>query len=317
MRQNNNTLLCDIGGTHARFARLRDKGRYADFKKYRLNEFERFEDIVQNYIDDTGLAFNEARFAAAKTVVNGVISYKRTSIDPDYDINFPALQSHFKWEKLLQLDDMVPAMAGALYLNAERRGDLNIVVPSSSDQWNDHKIVMSIGTGLGLSHAMNGVPFVTPGGHFLPLTVTQEQREIESFIRKNKNPELSLIMEDFVSLGGLRMIDAYYTGHIDTKSGADDFMLSLKSRPDVPRLFFEFLGLAAHMVVGATGFYGGLFLTGGVLDHLVRAGIAHWDAFEAYFRVPLIPVMNDRFNSVPVHYVLHDELPLLGLTTFD
>ena len=66
MSNNQKTLLCDMGGTHARFANLVSKGEYSDFKKYRLNEFDSFSAIIQKYMDDCGLKFTHARFAVAR-----------------------------------------------------------------------------------------------------------------------------------------------------------------------------------------------------------------------------------------------------------
>ena len=314
MSNNENILLCDIGGTHARFANYVTYGQYDHFKKYRLENYKTFEEILQQYINETGIEFMSARFAAAKTPIDGIISYKRFEHDPNFEINFPQIKDHFNFTDLLHLDDMEPALKGAIYLDKYNKDLIDTVVKSSTSAWNNHKQLISIGTGLGYAHAYNDRAYCTPGGHVLALTVTEEQRKIEKYIRFNKASETALIMEDFVSLSGLRMIDSYVSGWMDNESTPEEFMQSLKSKPDVPRIFFEFLGLYAHMVTCSTAFYGGIFLTGGVLDHLVRADLARWDAFEQYFRPSMLPVINQRLSSCPVKYVLHEELPLLGLT---
>lgn len=315
MSNNDNILLCDIGGTHARFARLVKAGEYDNFRKYHLKSFDDFPHIISTYIKESELTFSSARFAAAKTPVNGIISYKRTSHDPDYEINFPVIREHFKWDNLLHLDDMQPALMGAIYLNNNKPDQLSTVIEAREAAWNANTILLSIGTGLGYAHAKDGEPFCTPGGHILPLTVTAEHREVEAFIRSHKDPSQSLIMEDFVSLGGLKMIDSFVNGKIDTDPSVENFMARLNETPNVSRLFFEFFGLYAHMVTCCTGFYGGMFLTGGVLDHLIKHDLADWDAFKTYFSPPMLPVVNARLNSVSVHYLTHDEMPLLGLTT--
>lgn len=315
MSNDENILLCDIGGTHARFARFVKKGKYDHFKKYRLKEFKSFDHIIEAYIQDTGLMFTEARFAAAKTPVNGVISYKRSEHDPDFDINFPHLQRHFNWPMLLHLDDMEPAILGATWLNEHQPEKLKTVIPSKEKPWNNNTLLISVGTGLGFAHDLNWQAYATPGGHVLPLTVTNEHRQVEAFARARKDHKLSLVMEDFVSLGGLKMIHSYMTGDEGHDLSPEEFMAGLQSQPDVTRLFFEFLGLYAHMVTCCTAFYGGIFLTGGVLDHLIAAKLTDWKAFEKYFRAPMLPVVNARLESTAVHYILHDEVPLLGLTT--
>jgi glucokinase len=97
--------------------------------------------------------------------------------------------------------------------------------------------------------------------------------------------------------------------------GNDDFFDHLKQHPNATRLFFEFLGLHAHNLVSVTGFYGSVYLAGGVIDHLIQNKLSDWDAFETYFRPNMLPTVTARLESTSVEYVLHDELPLLGLTT--
>ena len=73
--------LCDIGGTHARFAVLENRGAYAGFRKFRLADYDRFEDIVTEYqkgIND--VAIGSMRFSCARTPVNGVIDYQRFAL---------------------------------------------------------------------------------------------------------------------------------------------------------------------------------------------------------------------------------------------
>ena len=308
----NQTLLCDIGGTHARFARLSEIGAYDNFKKYKLNEFDAFEDIIRNYLDDSGLTFTAARFAAAREAVNGVIAYKRSIYDPDYEINFPALQKNFQWNECRHLLDLE---AGGMGLRALHANQSKTVIPNTKAPLNDNPVLISVGTGI--AHALVSSQSVSRStdGHFLPITVTDEHRKVEAYIRKRKDKNLSLIMEDFVSGRGLRMITTSVSGVNCEGMNNDDFVKHLHMNPDAVRLFFEFLGLYAHNVITVSGHYGGLFLTGGVIDRLVENNLTDWDAFHACFNPSMLPVVKDRLSSVAIHYLLHDELPLLGLTT--
>lgn len=308
-----NILLCDMGGTHARFAKRVDHGEYSDFKKYRLNEFQSFEDIIQTYLDETGLEFNNALFAVARTIINGKITYKRFAGDPDYIIDFNLVKSRFNWPNLQTLNDLEAGAYGANILNADQKKE---ILPRKGDKWNDHKILISVGTGVGHAGIMDNKILRTAGGHFFPITVTEEQRNFENFIRSRKNFDTALIMEDFVSARGLKMV-AEFISHEDVQDLSNEgFMDFIKNHPDSVRLFFEFLGLHAQNIVSVTGFYGGVCITGGVIDHLIKHNLVDWNAFENFFRPKKItPVVLKRLKSTPVHYVLHDELPLLGLST--
>lgn len=308
---NNNTLLCDMGGTHARFAKLVSQGQYSGFKKYRLNDFESFDDIVQTYMDDTNSVFTSAKFAVARTPIKGRIEYSRHAGDPDYVIDFNHTQKQFEWRDVAVLNDLEAGAYGAKIITNDQ---LQTVIKSNGESWNDNKALISVGTGVGHAGIFNDDIMRTSGGHWLPVTVTDDHRKIEKFMRKKKDKNLSLIMEDFVSGRGLRMIAEYVSAFPNDDLTPEDFMQDLKNHPDAVRLFFEFLGLYAHNIVSVTGFYGGVYLTGGVIDNLIKNNLADWGAFETYFRPPMLSVVNARLNSTTVSYVLHDELPLLGLT---
>jgi len=301
-----------MGGTHARFAKFESKGHYSNFRKYRLNDFTSFEDIVSLYMQEEKNHFNQAHFALARTPIKGRIEYNRHSGDPDYIIDFNIVQNKFNFDNFNWINDLE---AGAHGIKILENSHLENILESNKQEWNQNKILISVGTGVGHAGILNDRVLSTAGGHYLPITVNEEHRKIEKFIRKGKDESLSLIMEDFVSGRGLRAIAEYVSAFPNDDLSPEDFMKDLKNHPDAVRLFFEFLGMYAHNVVSVTGFYGGVYLTGGVIDNLIRNDLTNWDAFEQYFKPPMLSVVNDQLNSASVNYVLHDELPLLGLTT--
>lgn len=311
---NNNILLCDMGGTHARFAKFISEGEYSNFQKYRLNDFDSIEEIIQKYIYASGVEFNDARFAVARTPRDGVISYKRFAGDPDYIIDFNKIKKHFLWSNMNLLNDLE---AGAYGTKCITDGQIETVIPSKGNKWNDNKILISVGTGVGHACITNNEILKTGGGHFLPVTVTKEHRDLEQFISNKKGGDAGIIMEDFVSGRGLRMMSEFISGKSNDELSPHEFMEDLKNYPQAVRLFFEFLGLHAHTLVCVTGFYGGVYLTGGVIDNLIKNGLVNWNAFEQYFAYEKMSGVLDRLQSVSINYVLHDELPLLGLTVIE
>jgi glucokinase len=307
-----NILLCDMGGTHARFAKFESMGHYAQFKKYRLNAFSSFDAIITKYLDDTKAQFATARFAVARRPDKGVIKYKRFSGDPDYEINFPALEQQFNWKHCQYFNDLEAAAYGAHILKPEQ---VQPVIHTTKDAITDNKILVSVGTGVGHAGIQNTSILPTAGGHYLPITVTNEHRKLESFIRNKKDKNLSLIMEDFVSSRGLRMIGEFTSDKPNDDQNNEEFLHGLKSNPDAVRLFFEFFGMHIHNLVSVFGFYGGVYIAGGVVDHLIKNKLTDWGAFDTYFKPSMVSSVNDRLCGCSVDYVLHDELPLLGLTT--
>ena len=306
-----NILLCDMGGTHARFAKFVAQGTYSDFKKYRLHDFKSFPDIIDTYLKDSGLSFEKARFAVARTPINGVISYKRSAGDPDYDINFIDIEKQFGWSNVLYLNDLEAGAYGAIQIQPHQ---LKTIIPAKGDLWNTHKVLISVGTGVGHAGIMGGKILRTAGGHWLPITVTDEQRNLEKFLTDNKDRVESTIMEDFISGRGLRTITHYVSGKPNDHLSPTEFMAELTNHPDAIRLFFEMLGLYAHTLVSVMGFYGGVYLTGGVIDNLIKNNLTQWNSFHEFFIPPVVSSVDTRLNSCAISYLLHDELPLLGLT---
>ena len=305
-------LLSDIGGTHVRFARYEGEGAYSRFKKYKLHDFDSFDQAVQRYMTETGQVFTSARFSTAIIPVNGIASYTRYDGERDYPIDFNALEKKFDWKACSVLMDSTAAGYAMRSIHPE---DADIILKGQGNDFrNGNKVLLAVGTGI--FHALTTDTTVScyTDGHYLPVTVTEEQRKVEAFIRAKKDKEFSLIMEDFVSARGLRSIAEYITGVPNEGMSYEEFAGHLRDYPDAIRLFFEFLGLYAHNVVSVTGFYGGVYLSGGVIDMLIRYGLTDWDAFVVFFRPPMLPIVNDRLASAGVYYVTHNELPLLGLT---
>lgn len=312
MSDNAQIMLCDIGGTHARFARFVARGQYDNFKKYRLDSASSFEDLITRYQDDTGLSFTRALFSVARTPVNGVIAYKRFAGDPDYRIDFPSMQKTFGWDDVVHGNDLAAAAHGTTIMHGDM---VQNVIPATEKARNNHKILLSVGTGAGHAFVINNTDVLgTHGGHMLPVMVSDEHRAVAAFIRARKDADLSLITEDFVSARGLRMMAEYVSGVDNAALSHEAFIKHVESYPVAVRLFFEFLGLHLHNLVCVTGFYGGVYVTGGVIDYLVEHGLADWAAVASYLRAPMVSVVNDSLNSVAVNYVTERELPLLGLT---
>lgn len=308
----NHTLLCDIGGTHARFARLVETGSYDHFKKYKLNAFQSFQDIVNQYCTDMAdFRFEQARFSVARTPMNGRIEYKRYAGDPDYVIDFNIVESQQGWNDVPYLNDLEAAAYGVQMLSPSQ---VQTVLNAEGETWNDHKIIISIGTGIGHAGVMDGYIMRTCGGHFLPVTVTDEHKALEQFIRGRKNANFALIMEDFLSGHGMQSIAEFVTGIHYNDVTNHDFLKILHTTPAITRLFFEMLGIYAQTVVSVTGSYGGVYLTGGMIDILMANHLTNWAAFAEFLRPPMVHGVIHRLKSTSVHYVLHDELPLLGLT---
>lgn len=308
------TLLVDIGGTHARLAILDSPGRYSGFHKYRLNDVAGFADIIRRYQQDTGRAFNQARFAHAREAVDGVIAYKRHAGDADYAIDFNALKKEFGWSSTARFNDLEAAMMGVPFLTPAHHVDP--VITSSGAPENDHRLLVSIGTGQGHAALINGAVIKTHGGHFLPPVMEGKIHEgLRAFIRAKKDSAYSVMIEDFISSRGLCHMAEYVSGQEVTDVFDGTLVGLMKENPDIARLFFDYLGAQAHVVAGGTGLYGGVYYTGGVIDYLYDHDLCDWAAYHRTLKSRMVSVVDQSYASIPVYYVRERELPLLGLTS--
>lgn len=336
-------LLCDIGGTHGRFALMPSKiGQGIDqkidsakkgdvfqgLKKYKLHDFKTFPDLITTYLTQVGLRENdifEMRLSLARLPVDGKISVKRSAADPDYAIDL----NNLPWDIGRTLHHYNDLEAAAYGLNAiDDAVHLDNVVPRRAEgNWSSNAILIAIGTGVGhaLIHRDEKTRdikqvFKTTGGHIPFGSPDPTHNQFFQFIQDHKSAETPpyFIAEDVISGRGLRMAAAFISGKSVKNCQAmsdDEFIELLKETPKISALFFELLGRYVFTLVGGSGFYGGVYINGGVIDALTHHGLADWQSFETGYRPDgLYPTVIDRLNCTPVSYVREENLPLYGLT---
>ena len=252
-----------------------------------------------------------ARFATARLPENGRISYKRFAGDPDFLIDFDALKNHHSWSSTFIYNDLE---AAAYCLPSLKQTQLMTIKDLQQSPENNHKILIAIGTGVGHAACTDKGVFKTMGGHYQPVLVTDEHHLIAQKMQHKKGKNDLLIMEDFLSSKGLIHLIEIISNQNISPEHHKDLTPILMSYPDAGRLFFEFLGLHMQIIASATGFYGGIYISGGVIDHLVAQNLAQWDHMIKYFIPDLLPVVKNALDKAPIFYVKETELPLLGLT---
>src|SRR5690606_29965745 len=78
------------------------------------------------------------------------------------------------------------------------------------------------------------------------------------------------------------------------------------------RLFHEFLGLFAATAVVAGNAYGGLYLTGGVLERLVEKDMFDVDHFLSFFHLNAVESVRQALLDTPVIYITEPYPALKG-----
>jgi len=301
-------LLTDIGGTFVRFGVGGENG-VENVRKYRVAEFGSFEAALERYCAEVGLSQKSPlRIATAGYEDQDV--WKFVNANP-WHIDPQALARQ-GWDVPVILNDFEAATWGILGLGQGDVVSLNDNTVGASET----SCLLGPGTGLGLGYLVKSQqPFVqkTHGGHMPVSCATAEQWDIVQSLSKPL-----VVFEDLVSGMGLFRLYRFFCGQTGAGVSAQspetllDFADTVEFR-EALRLFHAFLGLFAANAVVTGHAYGGVYLTGGVLDRLMTAGLFDAAAFERSFMLDGAQSVRRDLGRTPVSYVSKPYLALHGL----
>jgi len=285
-------VLADLGGTYLKLAQ---GDTPLDVSLYKIDQHVDFVNVIRAFAP----TITRLYLATAIMPLDGIIADKRFK-DPSYwQIDIRTLPHVLNLQKLTILNDLEAAAYSIPHLT---RDDYRVLLDPQKPQLhfsNPPKILIGIGTGIG--HAFihpshdGGTVRRTHGGHVPAFGMTEEHHHVIQKLRAIVPTTRDVIMEDIVSGTGLLHLKAFYNAS------------------DAVRLFWEFLGLYTNMMVSLSGAYGGVYLTGGVLHHLYEDGTVDIASFEHYFLRPMVRIVEESMQSVPVLYSINPYLPVLGL----
>ncbi len=286
-------ILADLGGTNLRLAR--GDSPY-DIKTYQIKDFPSFETVLGDFESDITSLF----LASAVTPLGGIIEDDRFVKAAHWRIDVNDLSKHMH---VTVLNDLEAAAYGLAAIDSKNLSEL--LKPSSPQTQFSHppKLIVSIGTGIGHAYIFekpNMPPFVqkTHGGWITPFGIGSEHQKIMDLMRRKADGGRDPIMENIVSGHG------FWT--LQKEIGKED----------ATRLFWEFLGLYCNTLATTAGAYGGLYLTGGIIDDMVLDKTVDVKSFEKFFIRPLASSVVESLSSVPVYYCHDINLPVLGLSEY-
>ncbi len=314
-------ILCDIGGTFARFA---VRGAHASgdrperIRRIKACEFDSFSAALAHYCAEEGLAHSGTLCIATAAYEDGGVW--RFVNDNIWVIDPVALENE-GWNVELILNDFEAATWGLINVSPE---DCHILKAAGSSAQNatHAKCLVGPGTGLGLGFLFNsgGVPFVqkTHGGHMPVSVLGAEEFEIVNHVRRQKTGNTTPVFEDFVSGQGLWNIYCAVCALNEqptTAQGIEElFTCFVHNDQDAVntalRLFHQFFGQFAANAVITGNAYGGLYLTGGVLERLIAADLFDFPVFEAGFLVGGVASVMQDLEATPV-FAIKDPYPAL------
>ncbi len=310
------SILADIGGTHVRFAK-EEGGALSDIRKYQAADFISFEAALGAYCSETGRE-NEGTLAIATAAYqdNNVwrfVNRNKWVLDPE------ALEKQ-GWPVRIILNDFEAATWG---LNALTENDLEVLKPGQAEEISLPRCLMGPGTGLGLGFLFplkDGGWHVqrTHGGHMLAASLSDEQHLIIDTIKRLREEETIVVFENLVSGPGLYLI-YHACCLLSEKRPEAGSTKELLENPggaetkDALRLFHEFLGLFAHMAVVTGHAYGGLYLTGGIIDRLMEKGLFDLESFEKHFILPGASSVTRDLDATKIALIKDPYLAMRGL----
>ncbi len=305
-------LLCDAGGTHARFAVSTDGRTMSDPQKILISNYPDFGSIASHYLHTQNIRAEE-------------ITDFRLSLGDRNTWNLDAqnLAQILPKATFKKRNDFEANALGISQI--DKAGLLEISVSKGEATEGSSRVVIGVGTGLGLAYIMHtpSGPFIqrTHGGHMVPATLTEEQAATFCELQKFKTDGTVSIYEDLISGPGiwnmyrLACEKAHtHTEYFDT----NDLLAKGRNDPlvqNILRIFHEMLGVFAHQAVMFGFSFSGIYLTGGIIDRLVGQNLWDGDSFLKNFKQKNVPIVVHDITSTPVYWIKDEFIALNGLLT--
>jgi glucokinase len=303
---NSRTLLCDVGGTYLRFA-LGEKGAAMQSpSKLRADAHLSLEDAVRKFLWAQSVREEDIScFALAFSNRNS------------WDVTKDGIRQVLPNAVFLQINDFEANAYGVL--TADPSSFDCITKGAGESVPGASRCVIGSGTGLGLAYIHGAKIQRTHGGHMLPALWREDHRELFVDLQATKTDGTIPIFENGLSGPGLfsiyrilseraQLVPEYRdTNDLILRGGNDPVAL------EALRFFHEFLGLFAHEAVAFGYAYGGLYLTGGIIDRLMAAGLFDAETFLKNFHQNSVKVVREYVLATPIYWIRDEFVSLSGL----
>ncbi len=304
-------LLCDVGGTHLRFAQSVAGRTAGSFRKDKVSAFPALEDAIKWYLRQEKLdAAHVTGFYLAFSNRNNWV------VDPaSLAAILPRAQFH-------QVNDFEANAYGVTQLGV---ADVQVLRPAGdvAPSPGSSACLLGPGTGLGLAYIVYdsaGRPLVqrTHGGHLIPPDFSDELRSMMQATQAIKGNDTMPIYENIATGPGLHRV---YTVLCNRSGNAvqhadSHAIISNAADPlcaEALRLFHEMLGGFAGQAASFGHSYKGVYMTGGIIDRIIEHGVFNAPAFFRYFTNNPVPVVAHDLDATPVYWVKDEFISLKGL----
>lgn len=311
-----NTILADIGGTNVRFALAGEQG-IVNPQKLKSAAFDGFLEAMEHYCDGQGVKADAVIPAtAAWPDAEGIYKF---SNETGWDFD-PEKIRKAGYEIKRIYNDFEAASYGALSPKIEKLTELK---PGRHGR-EYPRLVCGPGTGLGLGFALpEGEIYwrVQPtfGARMIAAGHTEEQHQIIQAVLRVLGPDKIVEFEHLASGRGMILLhqavcDIYgfeqygeRAEHILEKPKEESAQITL-------RLFHEFLGLFVHSAVMFTHSYGGVYMTGGMMDRLMERDLFDAETLVKFMTIPLAEYIDHVMKGTALYHASDPYLALKGLS---
>ncbi len=303
-------LLADIGGTNARFARSLPDGEILAKRNYRVADFPDFDSALQSYKADTGDfdTCDTAAIAAAGPVIDGQMRLTNA----DWQLSEAAISQSLGNVPTRLFNDLE---AVALALPHLHDADLEPVGDMSKRPVEPSRMLaLNVGTGFGAAVIIRcragWVTCPSEAGH---MTFTA-QDEVDIELPPTGGPA-AITVEDVLSGAGLMRLyqsQCHKLGAQISATTPNEVFARVAqdaAAQNALKIFSGWLGRVARNLVLASAAWGGVFLTGGVIQGW--RGVAPHCQFRKNFE--LDGKMHTLIRKTFVTVITRDECPLFGL----
>ncbi len=289
-------LLLDIGGTNFRYSLVKDKKKFFIKKEKVLSNIS-FDKILKNIIKDLNTPIKYIVISAAGPKIGNVIKMTNQK----FEINSERIKSKYKLKKCFLLNDLE---AASFYLNKISLKDQLVI--KKGKKFNDTKILVSPGTGLGLSLFLNK-------NKVLPTEIGNSKILISELTKKYKNFTFSNIssIEDIISGPGLEnLYHMFYKERLSTKKIIELGGNKDKKSSRVINVFLEIMAkfLSEISLVYLPG--NGIFLSGNFIRQLEK--FISKKNFSSHFLSQVNKTHKHLVKSIQISLVRKEHMPLYG-----
>ena len=304
-------LVADIGGTNARFGVYR-RGQLTECRHYKCSDYTQIEDVISQYLAsiDSDSDINQAVLAVATHPNSDMVTFTNQS----WSFKPAELAQTFRFERLRVINDLT-AMALAVPLIEQQQTQK---ISGGHGAVGAVKAVVGAGTGLGVSGLVpineQWIPLQGEGGHVMYGAANDFEKKVLSHV--NNEHDYISAEELLCGRGLVTIYKAITLLNGRTNQGLEPAEIVSQGLAETNitcvetlKTYFAILGSVCRDIVLTLGARGGVYLTGGVLNHMPAYFSQSKEFKERFYHSGR---MNAYMSDIPVFLLLNTQAALIG-----